>query len=148
MAPHLAWRGCWPIKGFATKRQRERERWWTRAARIAWPDAFAACSSMECGAVRESRAIVFDLDDTLYPYRAFVLSGFGAVARRLAHERGLPVRTVLRVLRRAFASSERGREVQAVCAKFSLPASMLPWLVAVMRDHPPSLHLRGSVHQC
>jgi putative hydrolase of the HAD superfamily len=96
---------------------------------------------MECGAVRESRAIVFDLDDTLYPYRAFVLSGFGAVARRLAHERGLPVRTVLRVLRRVFASSERGRELQAVCAKFSLPASMLPWLVAVMRDHPPSLHL-------
>jgi putative hydrolase of the HAD superfamily len=89
----------------------------------------------------ESRAIVFDLDDTLYPYRAFVLSGFRAVAQRLAEERGLPVRGVLRVLHRAFATAERGREIQALCASFRLPASMVPWLVAVMRDHKPSLHL-------
>jgi len=91
--------------------------------------------------LRESRAIVFDLDDTLYPYRAFVLSGFRAVAARLAAERGLPARNVLRVLRRAFAEGKRGQEIQALSARFGLPSSVVPWLVAIMRDHPPTLRL-------
>ena len=33
--------------------------------------------------------ICFDLDDTLYPYRRFKLSGFVAVARRLSDRAGL-----------------------------------------------------------
>src|SRR4030066_168009 len=36
------------------------------------------------------RAIGFDLDDTLYPERAFVLSGFGAVAGWIEAAVGLP----------------------------------------------------------
>ena len=55
----------------------------------------------------EPRAIVFDLDDTLYPYRAFVRSGFRAVGQRLAEERGVSVTSVLRALRQA--SSVPGR---------------------------------------
>lgn len=88
-----------------------------------------------------SRAIVFDLDDTLYPYRAFVRSGFRAVGLRLAAERGLPARSVLRVLRRALVGGERGRELQALCARFSLPATLVPSLAALIREHPPSLRL-------
>lgn len=91
--------------------------------------------------MRRSRAVLFDLDDTLYPHRAFVRSGFRAVGRRLAEERGLPMPAVLRVLRRAFARGERGKELQALCARFALPASMVPWMVAVMRDHVPTLRL-------
>jgi len=53
--------------------------------------------------LRDQRAIVFDLDDTLYPYRAFVRSGFRAVACRLVADRGIPPAAVLRVLRRALA---------------------------------------------
>lgn len=93
-----------------------------------------------------SRAIVFDLDDTLYPYRAFVRSGFRAVGLRLAAERGLPARSVLRVLRRALVGGERGRELQALCFRFSLPPTLVPLLAAVIRDHTPSLRLpRQSV---
>ena len=56
----------------------------------------------------ERRAILFDLDDTLYSYRAFVRSGFRAVACQLAVERGLPAGRVLRVLRRALIGGARG----------------------------------------
>jgi putative hydrolase of the HAD superfamily len=95
----------------------------------------------------ESRSIIFDLDDTLYPYRAFTRSGFRAVARRLAEERRLPVTSVLRVLRNASRTGERGRELHTLCIRFGLPPSMVPWLVAVMRDHVPSLRLpRESLH--
>ena len=91
--------------------------------------------------MRRQRAIVFDLDDTLYPYRAFVRSGFRAVGQRLAEQRGLPERSVLRVLRRALVGGERGRELQALCARFSLPATLVPSLTAVMREHTPSITL-------
>ena len=89
----------------------------------------------------DPRAILFDLDDTLYPYRAFVRSGFRAVARRLAVERGLPFRSVLKVLRRALVGGARGRELQALCDRFSLPASLVPELTEVMREHEPTLRL-------
>jgi putative hydrolase of the HAD superfamily len=88
-----------------------------------------------------SRAILFDLDDTLYPYSGFVRSGFRAVARRLATERGLSPRLVLRVLRAAWTSGNRGRELQVLCERLGLPASLVPPLVALMREHVPSLRL-------
>lgn len=87
------------------------------------------------------RAIVFDLDDTLYPYEAFVKSGFRAVACQMAAEHGLPVRSVLRVLRQALADGARGREVQALCEHFNLPATLIPSLVTTIREHAPSLRL-------
>ncbi len=90
---------------------------------------------------RASRTILFDLDDTLYPYRAFVRSGFRAVALRLAQARGLPARSVLRVLRRALVGGQRGRELQALCTQFSLPQTLVPALAGVIRDHTPSLRL-------
>lgn len=91
--------------------------------------------------MREPRAIVFDLDDTLYPYRAFVRSGFRVVGQRLAEERGLPARVVLKVLRRALIAGERGRELQALCARFALPPSVVPALTDLIREHSPSLRL-------
>jgi len=91
--------------------------------------------------VAETRAILFDLDDTLYPYQAFVKSGFRALARQLAAEPGLPARAVLRVLRRALAGEAHGREVQALCAYFNRPQTLVPALVATLRDHQPTLRL-------
>jgi putative hydrolase of the HAD superfamily len=89
----------------------------------------------------ETRAILFDLDDTLYPYRAFVRSGFLAVGQRVATEYGLPLSTVLRVLRRALSTGGRGREIQALCERFGLPAALVPELVELLRSHVPHLHL-------
>lgn len=95
----------------------------------------------------DRRAIVFDLDDTLYPYRAFVCSGFRAVACRLAVERGLPAAAVLRVLRRALARGQRGRELQQLCARFDLPDSLVGPLAGAIRGHSPSLRLPHESRQ-
>ena len=89
----------------------------------------------------EPRAILFDLDDTLYPYRAFLRSGFRAVARRLAADRGLPAASILRVLYRALVDGARGRELQVLCARYALPATLVPALADVVREHAPSLRL-------
>jgi putative hydrolase of the HAD superfamily len=89
----------------------------------------------------DRRAIVFDLDDTLYPYRAFVRSGFRAVACRLAAERRLQPSAVLRVLRRALGSDRRGQELQELCARFSLPESLVRSLADLIRQHTPTLRL-------
>jgi len=97
--------------------------------------------------LRDQRAIVFDLDDTLYPYRAFVRSGFRAVACRLAAARGLPPAAVLRVLRVALANGRRGQELQELCARFELPESLVGSLADLIREHTPSLRLPGQTAQ-
>ena len=88
----------------------------------------------------ETRAIVFDLDDTLYPLEWFGRSGFLAAARLVEGRFGVSRRTVMRVLERA-RRSHPGREFQALCAQFGLPETIVPDLVAVVRQHRPSLRL-------
>ncbi|MEZ5316957.1 MAG: HAD family hydrolase [Vicinamibacterales bacterium] len=87
------------------------------------------------------RAVVFDLDDTLYPYRWFVRSGFAEVARDLQWCRGLDADLVLRRLVRTSRGHGRGREIQAMLQAFGLPETDLPRLVRVLRHHEPTMHL-------
>ena len=89
----------------------------------------------------ECRAVVFDLDDTLYPYRRFRLSGFLAVARHLAATRGLDTRLGFAALVGASRSGHRGREIQACLEQHDVPAADLPVLVDVLRHHAPRLRL-------
>ena len=91
--------------------------------------------------MRRTRAIVFDLDDTLYPYRAFVRSGFRTVACRLAEARGVRPADILGVLRHAVAKGNRGRALQELCARFEWPASLVDSLADMIRDHAPTLRL-------
>lgn len=90
---------------------------------------------------RDARAVVFDLDDTLYPYRRFKLSGFLAVARYLSDRAGLDVRLGFTALAGASRGRERGAELQACLAQHELPAAWLPELVEVLRYHEPRLTL-------
>jgi len=94
----------------------------------------------------DARAIVFDLDDTLYPYHAFVRSGLAAVAQRVSAEYGLSFMRVLRVLRRGLVEC-RGWEVQMMCAVFGLPVTAVPELVTIMRSHRPKLRLPGETRR-
>lgn len=76
-----------------------------------------------------NRAVVFDLDDTLYPFRRFVLSGFAACARRLARRRGVDGRRAFRWMVRAFRGDAQGREVQTALQMMGLPDRLTPGLV-------------------
>jgi putative hydrolase of the HAD superfamily len=89
----------------------------------------------------EPTAVLFDLDDTLYPERRFALSGYAAIADRLATETGIPSGVLFRFLVHRFR--ERGREglLQALCAAYALPAGEVPRLVEIIRSHPPRLRL-------
>lgn len=85
-------------------------------------------------------AVLFDLDDTLYPRRRFVLSGFAAVAAHVERSWGIPAPESFTVLARAISGTP-GRELQALVARFELPAWLVPQLVEVIRAHTPRLRL-------
>ncbi len=89
----------------------------------------------------ETRAVIFDLDDTLYPLRRFVRSGFAACASFLERSHGVDRGVALRVLISASRGPARGRELQACAAHFGLPESIVPELIELIRRHQPSLRL-------
>jgi putative hydrolase of the HAD superfamily len=90
---------------------------------------------------REPKAVIFDLDDTLYPVRRFVHSGFAAVAGHLEDMWRVDRREALGVLARASRGESHGRELQACVAHFGLSLTILPALVQVIRSHAPALRL-------
>ena len=135
-----AWRGCSETNGAGgITASRARQLVDGRGARPRRRTHSGDARAEECDALRDRRAIVFDLDDTLYPYRAFVRSGFRAVARRLAAERRLRPAARAAGPAPALASGGRGRELQALCARFELPASLVGSLADLIREHTPSL---------
>ncbi|MET0659706.1 MAG: HAD family hydrolase [Steroidobacteraceae bacterium] len=85
--------------------------------------------------------VVFDLDDTLYPERDFVLSGFAAVDRwlRANHD----VEGFESQAQALFAKGQRGRIFDQVLEILPtrLPAELVPTLVEVYRSHQPQLRL-------
>ena len=95
----------------------------------------------------ECRAVAFDLDDTLYPYRQFLNSGFAVVADHLAQETGLEARLLRRTLVGARRGAWRGEEIQACLTRFDLPAGWLPGLLNVLRDHTPTIRLTRQVRE-
>jgi putative hydrolase of the HAD superfamily len=89
----------------------------------------------------DSRAVVFDLDDTLYPYRRFVESGLAAVAAHLEHAHGVNGNWVFNWLLQASRGADRGHELQACLAVLRLSPGLLPVLLRILRAHTPSLQL-------
>lgn len=90
---------------------------------------------------REPKAVIFDLDDTLYPLRRFVHSGFAAVADHLEQTWRVNRREALSVMARASRWTSRGLELQVCVTHFGLSLSLVPELVTVFRQHAPSLRL-------
>ena len=88
----------------------------------------------------EPRAIVFDLDDTLYPLRRFVQSGFAAVADVVAGEVGVARHELVTVLRDARRCAP-GQELQCLCGHVGLPASDVERFVNIVRAHWPDIRL-------
>ena len=86
-------------------------------------------------------AIVFDLDDTLYPRVRYVHSGFCAVARAIARRFELRADAVYGCLRVAHERGDHGIELQRMCASFGLNDTLVPDLVQIMRSHQPQIWL-------
>jgi putative hydrolase of the HAD superfamily len=94
-----------------------------------------------------TRALVFDLDDTLYLERRFALSGYAAVANHLASAHGLNRRDVFGFLRRELGAGRRADVFQRLVMRFGLPLAIVEELLAVYRDHAPSLRLPATTRR-
>ena len=91
------------------------------------------------------QAIVFDMDDTLYPEREYVLSGFRVVAGHVALHYGLDAETLFVDLKRLFDEGVRGDTFNRWLALHDLSNSIVPALVRLYREHQPSLKLEAGV---
>lgn len=88
------------------------------------------------------RLIVFDLDDTLYPERDYVHSGFEAVARAFEAELRPPFDLAAR-MEQVFESGNRGHVFDTVLTDLDRPRepALIQRMVDVYRDHPPHIRL-------
>lgn len=86
------------------------------------------------------QAIVFDLDDTLYPERDFVLSGFEAVAQWAETHLAIPAEQGFAELRGLFMQGVRGDTFDRWLSSHDRSADLwVQQLVQVYRDHDPVL---------
>jgi putative hydrolase of the HAD superfamily len=85
-------------------------------------------------------AVIFDLDDTLYPERDYVLSGFQAVARQCCSELGISAEQAFAELRSLFAQGVRADTFNRWLAMHGrTEAPLVPRLVDVYRQHRPAI---------
>jgi putative hydrolase of the HAD superfamily len=86
-------------------------------------------------------AVIFDLDDTLYPHVQHVHSGFAAVATHVARHSAVTAKDAYATLRSARESDKRGNEFQWLCQVYRLDPALVPALVREYREHRPQLWL-------
>lgn len=87
-------------------------------------------------------AIVFDLDDTLYPERSYAMSGFAAVARWAERELDVPREQTLDELSQLFEAGVRGDTFNRWLAERSLSNDhRIQQMVQAYREHTPQLAL-------
>jgi putative hydrolase of the HAD superfamily len=86
-------------------------------------------------------AVIFDMDDTLYPEKDFVSSGYRAVARHLSTCYDAPYARVLDVMMSTFERDGRGRVFPAVIEQYLNGRVAVQALVEVYRRHTPEIAL-------
>ena len=94
-----------------------------------------------------TRAIIFDLDDTLYSERRFALSGFAAVARCAEASHGISSREAFAVLRNAIRDGRRTTAFQTLAAHVVADAAAVQAFREVYRRHVPQIRLPRASRQ-
>jgi putative hydrolase of the HAD superfamily len=88
--------------------------------------------------VPRTRAVVFDLDDTLYPESAYVRSGFRAVAQEAARRYGVAADQAYAELERLFEDGVRGDTFDRWLKARAIDGDVAD-LVAAYRSHVPTI---------
>jgi putative hydrolase of the HAD superfamily len=91
------------------------------------------------------KAIILDLDDTLYPEREFVLSGFAAAAQWLAGTAGVDADRCAGDLVDLFERGVRGRTFDVWLERAALPATLAGGMVRAYRVHVPRIRVHADV---
>jgi putative hydrolase of the HAD superfamily len=87
------------------------------------------------------RALIFDLDDTLYREKDFVASGYRAVARHVANAFGLDCHILFCGMMKTFAMQGREAVLTALRQQFLNSSVSLEELIEVYRQHTPQISL-------
>jgi len=92
--------------------------------------------------VKRWQAVVFDLDDTLYPERDYVLSGFKAVADWARDALGFPAERTYGQLHDLFVAGVRGDTFDRWALNNDLqPEAWVPAMVDAYHQHQPRITL-------
>ena len=91
------------------------------------------------------RAVLFDLDDTLYVEGDFYRSGFSCVARRLASREGLDAEGILHELEAIHHDEGREQVFDKLVARRGLAGQSVSELVGLFRGHVPEIRLLPEV---
>jgi putative hydrolase of the HAD superfamily len=89
------------------------------------------------------RAVLFDLDDTLYPINRFVLSAVAAATRYLQDAYDVDAEAMRPALVAASRRIARGLDVNLCARQFGLSDAIVRDVTAVMRSHRPRISLPG-----
>ncbi len=85
-------------------------------------------------------AIIFDLDDTLYPECEYVRSGFRAVAAWIETNLGIPQNVVMQEFLQLFAEGKRGNIFDLWLSSRGIdPTLWVPQMVKIYREHRPCI---------
>lgn len=88
------------------------------------------------------KAVIFDLDDTLYPEIEYVRSGFKAVARYLQKKAQTDADSIFRELMDVLRQQGRGKVFDFVLGRLNISSPILiSTLVWVYRSHRPQIRL-------
>jgi putative hydrolase of the HAD superfamily len=90
-------------------------------------------------------AVIFDLDDTLYPHVRHVHSGFAAVATYIDGQCGVPAKDIYATLRRIRELGYQGTEFQRLCEVYRLDSRIVTDLIREYQRHRPQLWLKHGV---
>ncbi|MFB3902791.1 MAG: HAD family hydrolase [Acidobacteriota bacterium] len=91
------------------------------------------------------QAVVFDLDDTLYPERDYVLSGFRAVADWSAAHLQIPAEIGYSSLCQLYEAGIRGDTFDCWLSLQGKDKGLVPTLVELYREHEPRIRLFPEV---
>jgi len=92
------------------------------------------------------KAVVFDLDDTLYPERQYVVGGFRAVAAWCERELGLPADDCAAELEALLDQGVRGDTFDELLRRYGFePQDLVPQMLSVYRQHRPQIALYSGV---
>lgn len=89
--------------------------------------------------MNEWQAVVFDLDDTLYPEKDFVLSGFRAVANWASAQFNIEGEQAYRELSTLYKSGIRARTFDLWLENHGFTTDLLTQMVQIYRQHTPCL---------
>lgn len=93
------------------------------------------------------KAILFDLDDTLYEEKEFVKSGFKEVAKFISNKFKINEKIFYKILSNVFSEGVRGNIFNIALERLNinLDENIIPSMVKVYREHIPKINLKKNI---